>query len=424
MTPHDIAHTIAIETTAPGRLGLRWRRAPGGQYVVAPPVVVAPRVVVVRLPLDPADVSAALRPEYAGRLAATLGVQAVRVVRDGPHVRVDVPRPGPVRAIRLPHGAAAPPDAVALSTDGRWLGLGLDDASPHALVVGTTGSGKTTAQVAVALVESRRSRVIVANPKRDPAYAPLACLGHTVASEPPDIAAALAWAAALVGTPGAGRVVVVIDEWAMLDQDATAACQTIAQRGRSAGLRLVIGTQYPRADVVSTITRVNVDRVLAGALEPAAARAILGDAAATYGLTGRGDMVLGSRLAAGDLVRVQVACVTDADWATAGAVAPLDIPAATAEVEASRPVRAPHPSQTPLESDPDAIAWIVGRVRTNGGWPGVNTVQRRFGVGPRRAVRMIRDAKAAYHAGDSRADADAAPAEIGRNPGAPAPWNG
>lgn len=377
------------------REGVEWRRMPGNAWMPTRAPCIGARTITVWVPPDPRAMPAALRPAMAVKLAGHLDVRGgVRVSQDGQYVRVEVPRPDGGVSVPLPHRGTA----IARAAAGGWIDLALDDACPHALVAGTTGSGKTTAMLAIAVVESRRARVVAINPKCEPGYGPLALLGHVHATEPPEIRAALAWTRERITERDVERIVVLIDEWTMLDTSMQRDVEAIITTGRAAGLRVVLGTQYPRGDIVSTVTRTNVDAVLVGALEPDASRAVLGDASAASALLGRGDMLLGRRLSASSAARVQVCRVTDADWTSAGMAAPLDLAPTPA------PAREPHPSQTPTPTDDDALAWIIGVHAETGAWPGVNRVQRQFGVGAGRATRMLVEARglhAAGHAGHS-----------------------
>lgn len=393
--PSAIADVVAHHIGgALKRAGLQWRREPGGWFTQPPPPVLGARTVTVWVPLDPQAVPRALRPALAVTLAAQLGVPSVRVTRDGQYVRFEVPRPDGGEPVPLPRTG----DAIARSADGRWMSLVLSDHTPHAIVAGQPGSGKTTACLAVAIVESRRARVVVINPKREPDYAPLAALFHIVAEDPDDIAAALTWARSRIGTRGGERVVVIIDEWTIIDGSGVTGgpnqrlCGEIASLGRSAHVHLVLGTQYPRGDIVDTATRTNSARYLAGALDATASGVVVGDKSATS-LLGCGDMLLGTRTGSPP-ERVQVCEVLPADWSSAGFARPLELRSAPAQLEPAPAPRSVHPSQAPKSSDPDDLAWIIGIRRETGEWPGIVRVARHTRSGKDRAERMIAEAQA------------------------------
>lgn len=191
----------------------------------------------------------------------------------------------PYRSLAVPIAAAARGfTSVDLVADG-----------PHALIAGTTGSGKSEALLTWLLGMARRYspdelRFVLVDYKGGATFAPLATLPHTdrvfTDLDPAHTTRALRgiaslltrrerelselgyadyaqWADSCAATGGAPppRIVVVIDEFRVLTDghpEAAAILSRIAAQGRSLGLHLIIATQRPQGAVPASM-RANID---------------------------------------------------------------------------------------------------------------------------------------------------------------------
>jgi S-DNA-T family DNA segregation ATPase FtsK/SpoIIIE len=221
-----------------------------------------------------------------------------------------VPHPTP----RRPAGGARARDSL-VATLGRTatgeLSVDLCRHGPHALVAGTTGSGKSEllqtliAGLALAHPPDRCSFLLV-DYKGGAAFAEAAALPHTVglltdldgaatARALRSLTAELTRREALLAAHGApdltalpdevelARLVIVVDEFAGLAEELPAFLSGlvgIAQRGRSLGVHLVLATQRP-GGVVSPDIRANCTlRICLRTTDEADSRDVLGSAQA------------------------------------------------------------------------------------------------------------------------------------------------
>ncbi|KPK84264.1 MAG: hypothetical protein AMJ81_06115 [Phycisphaerae bacterium SM23_33] len=227
--------------------------------------------------------------------------------------------------------------------NGRWIAgknecgatiiAGLNDRTPHYLVSGATGSGKSVALRAAVLQLSHdpTNHFVLIDGKYGES---LRQIGHLqgivgpVAVEGPDVQAALGWACVEMrrryeaGVNGHGRVVVVFDEIQEFvgDPVVTGLMAKLAGQGRAAGVHLIAATQHP---TVAAFGDASTRRNLTGKLalrvsDPDASRVAVG------GRLPRADHLLGAgdcyTVAPGAIYRVQMAYVDgqEIDAAPAG----------------------------------------------------------------------------------------------------------
>ncbi|MFQ5856026.1 MAG: DNA translocase FtsK [Anaerolineae bacterium] len=299
------------------------------------------RLVVYELVKPPSvNLSAIQRQEE--ELALALGVQSCRIGRRDGCITVEIPRRNPVtvRLTRLwqelPTREPAAP-LVGVDEQDTPLLLPLDSPNVgHALITGTTGSGKTVlarAMIAsLALSNSVRDLgLILLDPKRR-GYVPfvgLPHLVHDVIYEPDEALGVLAWAVSEMerrdregvspsissgrGTP---RLVVFIDELADLmlvaGEDLETRLSRLVQRGREAGIHVVACTQKPTAGVIGSITKANFPARLVGSvvdnIEAYHAAGIRNTGAER--LLGKGDFLA---IVAGSVVRFQAAYISESE---------------------------------------------------------------------------------------------------------------
>ncbi|RME83835.1 MAG: DNA translocase FtsK [Caldilineae bacterium] len=271
----------------------------------------------------------ALRDE----IAMSLGVSDIRVYRQGGAIRVEVPRQQSVIVGLLPLCKSlpkVPPLTAVLGVDEEGVPLLLRLPSPdvaHVLVAGSTGSGKT------ALLRSMLLSLALHNPQRrlqlaliDPknrGFAPFRELPHLVrpvASEPKDAVHLLQLVVNEMERRDREKrsspaLLVAVDELADLRMTAGKvvedALARLTQRGREAGIHVLVATQRPAAAIVGGLVKANLPVRLVGAVaSPEDAKIATGIAGSgAEKLRGRGDFLLVAR---GECVRLQAAYVDEA----------------------------------------------------------------------------------------------------------------
>ncbi len=275
-------------------------------------------------------------------IALSLGVPDIRLYREGGALRLEVPRPEPatVRLRSLCESLShVPPLTAVLGVDGDGVPLLLRLPSPevaHLLVAGTTGSGKTALLrcivLSLALHNPQRVLQLALIDPKGRGFGPFANLPHLVRPvvTEPDLAVRLL--AGLVAEMerrdrekrSAPALVVVIDELADLRQSGGKAVEEnltrLTQRGREAGLHVIVATQRPAATVVGSLVKANLPVRLVGTVaSPEDAKVASGIAGSgAERLRGRGDFLL---VAQGQTVRLQAAYVSEQE--TQAAVAQL-----------------------------------------------------------------------------------------------------
>lgn len=263
-------------------------------------------------------------------IAYSLGVSDIRIYRQGGVIRVEVPsqQSEVVRLLalndKLPH---LPALTAVLGIDHEGAPLLLRLPSPdvaHVLVAGTTGSGKTV------LLRSLLLSLILNNPQRtmqlaliDPkgrGFTDLARAPHLLRPIVTDGAVAIGLLWELVremerrdrDQRSEPAIIVGIDELAdlrMSNGKAIEDCLSrLTQRGREAGIHVILATQRPAATVVGSLVKANLPVRLVGAVgSPEDAKVATGIArSGAERLKGRGDFLLVSR---GETVRFQAAYI-------------------------------------------------------------------------------------------------------------------
>ena len=270
----------------------------------------------------------ALREE----VAMQLGVPDVRVYRKGDAIRVEVPRSdvAVVRFDALRKRLKRIPSLTAvLGVDEDGAPLLLHVASPdvaHMLVAGTTGSGKTVLLkilvLSLALTNPQSNlQLAIIDPKARGLSA-LAGLPHLIRPIESDPERAVALLEGLVVEMerrdqrkiSRPAIVVVIDELADLRMVAGRrvenALTRLTQRGREAGIHVILATQRPASAIVGGLVKANLPVRLVGAVTtPEDAKVATGMAGSGANrLRGRGDFLLVARQ---EIVRFQAAYASD-----------------------------------------------------------------------------------------------------------------
>jgi len=273
-------------------------------------------------------------------IALSLGVSEIRLYREGGALRLEVPLPeaAPVPLLPLLRSLPSPPPLTALlGVDVEGTPLLLRLPSPdiaHVLVAGATGSGKTAMLraliLSLALCNPQRQLQIALIDPKGRGLDPFAALPHLLAPLATEPAEALALLRRLVAEMerrdreriALPAVLLVVDEVADLRQsggsEVEALLARLTQRGREAGIHVVLATQRPAAAVVGGLIKANLPVRLVGAVvsaEDARVAAGVGGSGAER-LRGRGDFLLVAR---GQTIRMQAAFISAEEAARAAA---------------------------------------------------------------------------------------------------------
>lgn len=274
------------------------------------------------------SVSAAKVKKLPEDMALHLGVQSVRIARDGGTWVIQVPR-DTARFIALPEVAGRmahiAPNTGLLGIDEEGLPLLIRIDSPdvaHIAIAGTTGSGKSELLRTLLLSFAMFNRpaflqFALIDPKASK-FTALTALPHmwrqcAIATSPADAALLLtALATEMDHRVADGRssphILIAIDELADIIQLAgktvTEPLQRLVQGGRQQGLHVIAATQKPAATLVGGIIKANFPVRIVGSVvsaDDAKVAAGVGDSGAEK-LLGRGDFLL---FAKGAKVRFQ-----------------------------------------------------------------------------------------------------------------------
>ncbi len=275
----------------------------------------------------------------AEEIALSLGAATCRVFREEGQMQVEVPRTDGqavslldlCRRLAREGGAGrgtVPPVTAVLGLDQEGVPLLLRLPSPnvaHALIAGTTGSGKTalarTIVASLALHNSQRALQVVLVDPKGRGLLPFEGLPHLLGPVVTRLEEALPLLERLVAEmerrDAEGRceprLVVVLDELADLVQVGGRPMEglltRLTQRGREAGLHLVACTQKPTAAVIGGLVKSNFPVRLVGSVpSPEDAKVATGLAGTgAERLLGQGDFLV---VAQGQVVRMQAAYVT------------------------------------------------------------------------------------------------------------------
>ena len=231
--------------------------------------------------------------------------------------------------------------------------------APHLLIAGSTGSGKSVCMNTLIMsllfkFSPAELRLIMVDPKvvELEMYRPIPHLITPVVNDPKKVPLALRWGVnemerryrvmAKVKAKGLESfnrrpqdpapvldedgnvipqtlplVIIIIDELADImmteaKSDVETSICRIAQKGRAAGIHLVIATQTPRKDIITGLIKANLPSKIAFRVGSNMDSRVILDCGGAERLLGKGDMLFNQPGAAG-LVRIQGAMVSDAE---------------------------------------------------------------------------------------------------------------
>jgi DNA segregation ATPase FtsK/SpoIIIE, S-DNA-T family len=372
---------------------------------------------------------AQLKDDLAYALAST-DIRILAPIPGKKAVGVEVPN-SRRRLVRLgdiydgrPKGSS--PLAVWLGKDvsgqAVWTDLAL---MPHALVAGTTGSGKSgsiNAMLCSVLLHASPNevRLVLVDPKRVELnhYERLPHLLTPVVTNPRMAANVLAnligemesryevmeaararnlvelnRARHRAGDPPLPHILCVIDELADLMMIAPAEVEDsiirLAQKSRAVGIHLVLATQRPSTDVITGTIKVNIPARIAFSVASQVDSRVILDQGGAESLLGQGDMLF-RPVGTSRLGRIQGAFVTEEEiarivrhWARQGE------PEFDEALLEAREGDAPEERDGEFSPDQDDLLEDAARIVVESGTASVSMIQRRLRVGYTRAGRLI-----------------------------------
>ena len=314
-----------------------------------------------------------------------------------------------------------------------WLGKDVSGQSvwtdlalmPHALVAGTTGSGKSgsiNSMLCSVLMHASPNevRLVLVDPKRVELnhYERLPHLLTPVVTNPRMAANVLA---NLIGEmesryevmevararnlvelnrvrrraaePTLPHILCVIDELADLMMVAPAEVEDsvirLAQKSRAVGIHLVLATQRPSTDVITGTIKVNIPARIAFAVASQVDSRVILDQGGAESLLGQGDMLF-RPVGTSRLQRIQGAFVTEEEiakivghWSRQGKP---EFDQALMEAREDAPAEE---RDGELSADEDDLLEEAARIVVESGTASVSMIQRRLRVGYTRAGRLI-----------------------------------
>lgn len=343
---------------------------------------------------------AAVEASRVGRYRGVIVVEFQLPSANWSEVYLD--HPGSGRHMRLGQNTFNKPVRADLS----------DPVTPHAMIAGTTGAGKSTLMLAmlkqVTLADPRQQRLLLIDGQNE--LAPFHHVPHLLA--PPAVTAEqafkmLSWLSDEIlrrNAPDSDRtpITLFIDELAMLvdaNRDVVKPLASILATGRKRNINAVLGSQRVTEKVVGDkMLTANCPLRLAGKVTDAAESALATGqpGMAAHRLSGKGDFlsVCGvnvSRFVAATLTSSDLTLIpTGYDGTDA-----IGLPSAS--VEALARIEAEAMSTGVLKQQfttPAQYAWMLARyVHDDARWPGINQAASNMRVGNSRATRMLGEAQ-------------------------------
>jgi hypothetical protein len=291
------------------------------------------------------------------------------------------------------------PDAGAVGLGLRRKPVNYDftDSAPHAVVAGTTGSGKTTTETTAIVSLTRRHtrdqlQFVILDPKRELAddlrnFSYLAWPEVAVADD--EIDAAMRFVAGEFrqrrqlskrDRAGLPRMVIVVDEMSLVGDKSAEAAETldnVARLGRSLRMNLMIGVQEPhKSDSTRQMDGMLLNRFVGLVKSASDSYLVSGKAGLkAHELTGRGDFLHSHP--DGGVFRFQAAMTSaaDIDSLPRGGLPAASEPPPIIEVQ-KPPVDDDPPGRgaPAIDLDPDYLAWYFVRYADRGGWKAARSI--------------------------------------------------
>jgi S-DNA-T family DNA segregation ATPase FtsK/SpoIIIE len=244
-------------------------------------------------------------------IEVALGIRGLRLVQDGA-LWLEVPKDNPETIYfdtLNPSTELVVPVILGVDQDRKLVELDLADSrSPHLLIAGATGSGKSVCvQSIIASIITHKSPSEVSLAIADPKYELRAWdvehlitpIVHNVGQITQMLTRiAEEMDARYEGVPpnDGDHIVVVVDEYADLislgGRDVEYLIARIAQKGRAAGIHLVLATQRPSVDIVTGAIKANFPARIAFAVASAIDSRVILDETGAEKLAGMGDGIL------------------------------------------------------------------------------------------------------------------------------------
>jgi len=270
-------------------------------------------------------------------IAMALGAATVRIARDGDTLAIEIPRSDPepihllplLRKVVSAYSMSPVTACLGVAQDGRPLLLRVPSPDvAHMLVAGATGSGKTELMRAILLslaATNRRHKLQFAliDPKSR-GFGPLAFLPHLMAPIATNVRSAVELLQRLVAEMdrrdslriSSPHIVIAVDEVVDLIMTGGKAVEDalvrLAQRGREAGLHLVLGAQKPSSALLGPNLKANLPVRLVGRVgsveDARVATGVSGSGAEK--LSGQGDFIA---VSGGEVIHFQAAFVSGED---------------------------------------------------------------------------------------------------------------
>ncbi|MGH2923317.1 MAG: DNA translocase FtsK, partial [Solirubrobacterales bacterium] len=315
-----------------------------------------------------------------------------------------------------------------------WLGKDISGSAvwtdlqkmPHALIAGTTGSGKSGSVNAILSstllhASPNEVRLVLVDPKRVELnhYERIPHLLTPVVTSPRLAAnvlnnlivemesrygvmeqarsrnlAELNRARAKQGEPPLPHILCVIDELADLMMVAPAEVEDaiirLAQKSRAVGIHLLLATQRPSTDIITGTIKVNIPARIAFAVSSQVDSRVILDQGGAETLLGQGDMLF-RPAGTSKMQRIQGAFITEEEiaritkhWSAQG-----EPEFAEELLEAAEPAGDAAPGDDDFDPDQDDLLEQAAHVVVESGTASVSMIQRRLRVGYTRAGRLI-----------------------------------
>lgn len=287
-------------------------------------------------------------------------------------------------------GDLSAPGSVGLALRKKPVVWDFTDSAPHAIVAGTTGSGKTTTET-TAIVSLARSHTreelqfVIIDPKRELAddLHNFSYLGWPeIAVTDEQIGRAIRFVAQQFNArrempksqrEALPRLVIVIDEMSLVgdkNTDAAEVLDNVARLGRSLRINLIIGTQEPhKSESVRQMDGLLLNRFVGLVKSANDSYLVSGKAGLkAHELTGRGDF-LHSHPNSG-VLRFQAAMATaaDLDALPRGGLPRAETPPPVATIIKPDADDLPGRGRPTIDLDPEVLAWYYVRGADAGGW--------------------------------------------------------